>query len=167
MYNWNVRPSLATNCGSLPCLTPYFSSAKCFFFESALLTEDASAHFTRKSNYIVRCGILRLEKHWLEWGRIRSSLFFASSRFFDRVDSEHNQIERDTNRVDFYHNRVHSQAEHNRVERSTNRVNPGDTHNTFFESTILKQMAYHTYNTQHVSVFQALSPPPLRAWEWG
>ena len=40
----------------------------------------------------------------------------------DRVDSEHNLVERDTNRVNVYHNRVDSEAEHNRVKCGANQV---------------------------------------------
>ena len=57
--------------------------------------------------------------------QIESILITIESFFFNQVDFADSRVKRGTNRVDSYHNRLDS----------------GDAHNTFLESTILKQMA--------------------------
>ena len=80
---------------------------------------------------------------------------FADERGTNRVDYHYNRADSEQNRVIFFNwvvfadsrvergaNRVDSY--HNRADSEQNRVDSGDAHNTFLESTILKQTACYT-----------------------
>ena len=71
-----------------------------------------------------------------------SQCLSQSSQFLDRVDFADNEVKRSTNTVNFYHNQV--EFHYNEIDSYDNQVDSGDAHNTFFESTILKQTACHT-----------------------
>ena len=115
------------------------------------------------AEHISLAGLLCSQVACCTWSRFlpQSSRYFGiGSVFFNRVNFADNRVERGTIRVDYY-NRADSEQNRvvffnrvdfadSRVERGANRVDSyrnwvdsGDAHNTFLESTILKQTACH------------------------